>query len=95
MITPGLVSCEHLCHDWCVGYLRLESIVLERHRYRYCMVLGAPTLWDTWAVACEWGHTGQQNPRGVRLRECADHDEALRTATAGIELRLQHGYGPG
>ena len=46
------------------------------------------------------GHVGRgvplgrigEDPRGERLRECANRDEALRLAAAVIELRLRHGY---
>jgi hypothetical protein len=74
-----------------MGYLRLESIRPEKNRFRWYTVGWWPTLWDTWIVLCEWGRTGQE-PRGVRLRECATLDVALMLAAAVIELRLRHGY---
>ena len=63
----------------------------QENRFRYYVVFWAPTLWNTWGVACRWGRIGE-DPRGVRLRECADRDEALFLAAEVIELRLRHGY---
>jgi len=74
-----------------MSYVRLESITPEANRFRYYIVFWVPTL-EQWGVACRWGRIGEQRPRGVRLHECADWDEALRLAAEVIELRLRHGY---
>jgi predicted DNA-binding WGR domain protein len=75
-----------------MGYIRLESIIAEENRFRQYLVSWSPSLWNTWIVLCEWGRIGEQRPRGMRLRECADRNEALRLAAEVIELRLRHGY---
>ena len=74
-----------------MGSVRLESVRAEENRFRQYIVSWSPTLWKTWGVICEWGRIGE-NLRGVRLRECADYDEALQLAAEVIELRLRHGY---
>jgi hypothetical protein len=40
----------------------------------------------------EWGRIGEQQPRGARLRECGNREEALYLAAKGFELRLRHRY---
>jgi predicted DNA-binding WGR domain protein len=42
-------------------------------------------------VLCRWGRIGE-DPRGVRLHEFADKDEALWLAAKVVELRVRHGY---
>jgi hypothetical protein len=74
-----------------MGYVRLESVKPEEHRYRYYIVTWSMTLWGTWGVRCEWGRIGE-SPRGVLVRECTDRDGALWVAAEVIELRLRHGY---
>ena len=81
-----------MCHYGRMGYIRLESVKVNANKYRGYLVFWAPSLWDTWNVLCEWGRIGEQWPRGVRLRKCADLDEALRLAAEVIELRRRHGY---
>jgi len=67
--------------------------VSHRRRIGFDIILcSGYRLWNTWGVACLWGRIGEQRPRGVRLHECADWDEALRLAAEVIELRLRHGY---
>jgi predicted DNA-binding WGR domain protein len=73
-------------------YVRLESVKPGENRYRRYVVSVSLTLWGTYGVRCEWGRIGERMPRGARLRECADQDEALRLAAEVIELRLRHGY---
>jgi len=75
-----------------MSYVRLERVEPERNMLRFYIVLWAPTLWKTWCVARRWGRIGEQRPRGVRLHECANRDDALRLAAEVIELRLRHGY---
>ena len=75
-----------------MGAIRLESVRPSENRFRYYVVRWSPTLWKTWGVHCEWGRIGERTPRGVRHRECADRDEALRLTAEVIELRLRYGY---
>jgi hypothetical protein len=72
-------------------YLRLESIRPAENRFRYYIVVIAPTLWGTYGILCQWGRLDQR-PRGMRVVEAGDLD-AARAAMAGIvEVRLRHGY---
>ena len=74
-----------------MGYVRFESIVPEKNRYRFYVVYWQPTLWGTWAVVRTWGRIGQ-GPRGRRVQECAGYEEALALAAEQVERRLRRGY---
>jgi predicted DNA-binding WGR domain protein len=71
--------------------LRFHSINPEKNCYRFYVILLTPTLWGSWAVVRRWGRIGANQVREL-IHECADLDEALRTAAVQIERRLRRGY---
>jgi predicted DNA-binding WGR domain protein len=74
-----------------MSFVRMESVDPERNRHRFYVTVWQPTLWNTWALVCRWGRIGEE-PRGMRVNECMDQDEALQHAAEVIELRMRHRY---
>ena len=72
-------------------YLRLESVGIADNRFRWYVVVVAPTLWHGWGVLCQWGRLDQA-ARGRRVLEAGTRDGALARAAEVVELRLRHGY---
>ena len=69
----------------------MESVDPEENRHRFYVTAWQPTLWNTWALVCRWGRIGE-NPRGLRVQECANLDTALHLAAEVIDRRIKHGY---
>ena len=71
-------------------YVRLESIDLERNRFRFFTLCWQPTLWNGPALVRTWGRVGA--PGRSRVLQFPDGIDPWTTIGRVLRRRLHHGY---